>query len=284
MARATIKEELPRADVCWLTAQVLRWWKDGHELLPKIAAAMPVLANYCDARMEADEWTPLAASYADLVCYAVGGLRLRRMVGEFGFQRAAFLPGALVDFGEPDWEAERDIPWFFSGAWPGFGDGTRQTDLVTAKLAHGSRFIHPGAFGTKPVGGTAHSGLLYRAARGLAISHYHSGWPKYTAHRGQNYSAHGVDVLHRWFSGCDVMLAPDAQVYLTTDEFERCLRKRRSVKRAKNARQFALDNFGCARVAQGALDYLDGKTPDYRWAERYEREGAQGFRCPPPGG
>lgn len=263
--------QVRRADLCWMTCQILRWWEPGARWCAAIrAAGVPFVANYDDARLAPEPWMS-ALVHADLVTYAVGGWRLQWLARAVGLSRIAFLPGALAPTQEPDWDVDRQVQWVFGGQWPNdLGDGARQQDLWIARELLGDALEHPGVWGQTRLGASDYDALLDRARRGIASSHFHAGWPKYASHRGMHYAAHGVDVLHRWYEGCEEMLPPSAQVYRDESEFRAALSAPRDTERAREGRAWAVEQFDASVVAAAVLDYLDAGSAEPTWSETWE--------------
>lgn len=261
-------------DACWLAGQQLRWWDraDAERWLPEISKRMPVMVNYCDIRDEPEPWFELAAEHATVVFHAAGGIELERLL-DAGFTRAGFLPGPAFDWA-PLLEAdlERDIGWFFSGSQVDIGDGHRNNDLwPLGNFVGWGNLVTPGMYNVAHIAGRAHAELMWRARRGLAVSHYHDR-PKYTSMRTWAYMLAGIDVVVRWFPGCDEVLPPDACVYSTVDELLDFAEQPRNDERAAAMRAHVQENYSPRKLAELALLYLEGggaMAP--RWAELVAR-------------
>lgn len=263
---------IAKCDLCWICGQQLRWWNQSQ--LSEISRQMPVLLSYCDMRTFCEDWVLSATPHVDMVFYAAGGWRLRRFVEEWGFKRAAFLPGGIYDpikyLGHKP-NVERDIEWFFSGSETTIGDGARQADVAILKDEVGGAFVHPGMLGSDKVGGANHLKMLFRAKRGLSVNHYHASWPKYTSQRLYMYMICGIDVVARWFPEWDALLPPELLVYRDQGELLTLVRtKRRSESRVDKLQRWAQDNFTGSVVVQAALRMFEGKDTGHRWEEVWE--------------
>lgn len=254
-------------DVCWLAGQMFRWFTYHGTWIPKIAERMPIVINYCDQRDEPETWFDFAAEYTELVLHAAGGRCLESLVGR-GFKRAGFMPGPAYEWHDVRRvHFERTVPWFFSGSDTAIGDGYRRGDLeALVDEAGGKRVNTPGMFGLPHVAGRAHAELMYKAQRGLAVSHFHDR-PKYTSQRTWQYMRAGIDVACRWFEGCELVLPPEAVVYRDRDELARIAHEPRDHARAMACRNFVRERYSCTELARVVLAYLAGDDPGVPWAE-----------------
>lgn len=255
-------------DLVWIAGQMIRHC--GNRVALKAMRGRPVIINYCDARTRPPRWlTPEVARHTDLLCHGAGGYWLERCVEQWGFARAAFLPGPVLDYGPSPYEGDRDIAWFFSGTTYGAGDGLRGQDLHVLRREVGRKLIAPG-WNMERAGGMRHVEFCHRARRAIAVSHFNA-WHKYTSQRLWNYMSCGIDVAVRDFPGADELLPDFAVRYDGAKELRRIAAEERDDRRAVRLRRFALANYSAEIVAGAALGYLEGEEPDVRWAEMIER-------------
>jgi hypothetical protein len=82
----------------------------------------------------------------------------------------------------------------------------------------------------------------------------------------------GIDVVVRWFPGCEEMLPPEACVYSTVDELLDFAEQPRNDERAAAMRAHVQTNYSPRKLAALALLYLEGggaMAPS--WAELVAR-------------
>lgn len=256
-------------DLVWLHGQRLRRWVSGvrwvWQTMPK---HIPLIVNYCDARLEMEWWVPAIAARVDLLLHAAGGDALRQHLA-FGYPRVGFAPGPVLEYrrDEVAREVGRDLDWYFSGtASPAFGDGHRDRDLDLAAAQLGPR-LYAAGWREPRSGGWRHIQQTHRARKGIAVSHFHD-LPKYSSHRTWHYMANGVDIIARDFAGADVMLPCAVPRYSTLDELADLLAShRRSEDRVAILRRWTLRRYHAREIVAGALAYLDGRMPEQDWGE-----------------